>query len=305
MTAMKRLAFVGKTVFVTGGTSGLGLAAAAALAERGADIAVFSSGAVASGPALQMIRRARKSEHQHVAWFQLDVADRDQVLAGFAEAAAKLAEPDLVIHMAGVGGVAPMVDMPFSQFDRIIQVNLYGTRHVVEAALATMAPRRAGKIVLGGSLGGLVPVYGYTGYGASKFGVVGFAQCLRYELKPLGIEVACFCPAEVDTPGLAAERVLYVPAATTALKRISGAMRLDRAAGDLIRGIEGGQFLIVPGIRAKLVHWALRLTPLPLWNLITDTLIARALRERPPDIPEDARNPAPHSPRNSDELREH
>ena len=228
---MKRTDFVGKTVFVTGGTSGLGLAAAAALAERGADIAVFSSGAAASGPALQMIRQARKSEDQHVAWFQLDVADRDQVLAGFAEAAAELAAPDLVIHMAGVGGVAPMVDMPFSQFDRIIQVNLYGTRHVVEAALATMAPRRAGKIVLAGSLGGLVPIYGYTAYGASKFGVVGFAQCLRSELKPLGIEVACFCPGEVDTPGLAAERASYVPAATTALKRIGGVMPLDRAAG--------------------------------------------------------------------------
>ena len=171
-----------------------------------------------------------------------------------------------------------MVDMPFSQFDRIIQVNLYGTRHVVEAALATMAPRRAGKIVLAGSLGGLVPIYGYTAYGASKFGVVGLAQCLRSELKPLGVEVACFCPGEVETPGLAAERASYVPAATTALKRIGGVMPLDRAAKDLIRGIETDQFLIIPGVRAKLVHWALRLTPLPMWNLITDTLIALALR---------------------------
>jgi 3-dehydrosphinganine reductase len=288
--------FVGRTVFVTGGTSGLGLAAAAALAERGADIAVFSSGAAASGPALQKIGQARASANQHVAWFQLDVADRDQVLASFATAAAELASPDLVIHMAGVGGVAPMVDMPFSQFDRIIQVNLYGTRHVVEAALATMGPRRAGKIVLAGSLGGMVPIYGYTAYGASKFGVVGLAQCLRSELKPLGVDVACFCPGEVDTPGLAAERASYVPAATTALKRIGGAMPLDRAAKALIRGIEADQFLIIPGVRAKLVHWALRLTPLPLWNLITDTLIGRALDRRPPEIAEGDRESSIHDP---------
>ncbi len=293
MTPVKRPSFVGKTVFVTGGTSGLGLAAAAALAERGADVAVFSSGGAASGPALQEIGQARASQDQQVAWFQLDVADRDQVLASFATAASQLAPPDLVINMAGVGGVAPMIDMPFTQFDRIIQVNLYGTRHVVEAALVTMGPRRAGKIVLAGSLGGLVPIYGYTAYGASKFGVVGFAQCLRAELKPLGIEVACFCPAEVDTPGLAAERASYVPPATTALKRIGGVMPLDRPVGALMRGIESGQFLIVPGVRAKLVHWALRLTPLPIWNLITDTLIALALRAR-----------AGSTQRRSDELSE-
>jgi 3-dehydrosphinganine reductase len=290
---MKRPDFVGKTVFVTGGTSGLGLAAAAALAERGADIAVFSSGAAASGPALQMIRQARRTQDQHVAWFQLDVADRDRVLASFATAASQLAPPDLVIHMAGVGGVAPMVDMPFSQFDRIIQVNLYGTRHVVEASLATMAPCSAGKVVLAGSLGGLVPIYGYTAYGASKFGVVGMAQCLRSELKPLRIDVSCFCPGEVDTPGLAAERASYVPAATTALKRIGGVTPLDRAVAALIRGIESGQFLIIPGVRAKLVHWALRLTPLAVWNLITDTLIAAALRGRPPGIPVGGRTAAP------------
>ena len=272
---------VGETVFVTGGRSGLGLAAAVALAQRGADIAIFSSGAAAAGPALQTIRCARVSEDQKVAWFQLDVADRDQVLASFDTAAAQLGPPGLVIHMAGVGGVAPMVDMPFSEFDRIIQVNLYGTRHVVEAALVTMAPRRAGKIVLAGSLGGLVPIYGYTAYGASKFGVVGMAQCLRSELKPAGIAVACFCPGEVDTPGLAAERASDVPAATTALKRIGGVMPLDQALRGLIRGIETDTFLIVPGIRAKLVHWALRLTPLPVWNFITDALVGRAASRAP------------------------
>ena len=57
--------------------------------------------------------------------------------------------------------------MPFEQFDQMLQINLYG----------------------------------YTAYGTSKFAVLGFAQCLRYELKPRGIDVLCFSPAKSPPPG--------------------------------------------------------------------------------------------------------
>jgi hypothetical protein len=80
------------------------------------------------------------------------------------------------------------------------------------------------------------------------------------------------------------------------LKRIGGSMPLDRAVKDMIRGIEADQFLIIPGVRAKLVHWALRLTPLPLWNLITDTLIGRTLHRRRPDIADGDRASSVHDP---------
>ena len=265
-------------VFITGGTSGLGLASAVALAKRGANLALFSSGATQPEAALETVRQARKREGQHVTWFCANVADRDQVLTAFAAARQQIGEPDIVIHMAGIGGLAPMADMPLTDFDRIMQVNVYGTRHVAEAALLSMRPRRCGKIVLAGSLGGWVPVYGYTAYGTSKFAVVGFAQCLRYELKPLGVNVACFCPGEVETPGLFAEREHTHPAAVV-LKQIVGTLPLDKAVKSLLRGIEADRFLIVPGLRAKLIYLALRLTPLPIWLAVTDTLVGYALRK--------------------------
>ena len=64
-----------------------------------------------------------------------------------------------------------------------------------------------------------------SAYGAPKFAVVGFAQRLRYELKPRSISVACFCPGEVETPGLPQERKVLHPA-SAALKKIDGTMPL-------------------------------------------------------------------------------
>ncbi|HXX83283.1 MAG TPA: SDR family NAD(P)-dependent oxidoreductase [Casimicrobiaceae bacterium] len=266
-----------KIVYITGGTSGMGLATAKLLAARGAHIVVFSRNAKEADAALKEIQAARSSDRQRVGWLEADVAERDQVLAGFARAAQEFGAPDIVINMAGIGGVAPMIDMSFETFDRIMKINLYGTRHVTEAALASMRPRGRGKIVLVGSLGGFVPIYGYTAYGTSKFAVVGFAQCLRNELKPLGIDLSCFCPGEVDTPALAAERQSTHPA-TVAMKRIGSTMPTEPAVQALLDGVSSNRFLIIPGLKAKLIYWAVRLTPSWLWNTVADLIVARALR---------------------------
>lgn len=270
--------FTEKIAFVTGGTSGMGLATAKALASRSAHIALFSRNAKEAEAALEEVNAARSSDRQRVHWYRLDVAERDQVLAEFARAAKEIGPPDIVINMAGIGGVAPMVDTSVEMFDRMMQINVYGTRHVTEAALESMRPRGRGKIVLVGSLGGFVPIYGYTAYGTSKFAVVGFAQCLRSELKPIGIEVVCFCPGEVDTPALAAERQSTHPA-TVAMKKIGSVLPIDAAVQGLVDGISGNRFLIVPGLRSKLIYWAVRLTPSPLWNAVADLIVAKALRE--------------------------
>lgn len=268
--------FSDRVVFITGGASGLGLETALQLAAKGAHVAIFNRTEEAARAALERIKAERANAQQRFCSVCMDVADRAQVLSGFAQAARSIGAPQLVIHMAGIGGLAPLQQMEPATFDAIVRVNLYGTRHVVEAALAQLSGERR-QIVLTGSLGGFIPVYGYTAYGASKFAVVGLAQCLRYELAPLGIGVLSFCPGEVMTPGLAAERAATHPAAR-ALKYIGGTMGCEDAVRALLRGVRRNRPLIIPGWRSKLVYWAARLTPLPLWNFITDALVARALR---------------------------
>ncbi|MBF7729976.1 SDR family NAD(P)-dependent oxidoreductase [Pseudomonas sp. N040] len=268
--------FANKTVYITGAASGMGLLTAKRLAGLGAHIVCFERSP--NDAALAEIQAACLTPTQQVRRYQLDVANRDQVLAVIAQAAVQAGSPDLLVHMAGIGGVAEFVDMPFEQFDQMLQINLYGTRHVCEAVLPLMLQRGHGHLLLVGSMGGIVPVYGYTAYGTSKFAVVGFAQSLRYELKPRGIQVQCFCPGEVATPALAAEREATHPA-TRALKLIGGTLTTDQAIDGLLAGLQRGEFFITPGWKTRLVHWAVRLTPPALWQLITDGIVSRALRQ--------------------------
>lgn len=266
-----------QTVYITGGTSGIGLATARELAARGAHVLLMSRRPDAA--ALQSVRAACADAGQRVSHVEVDVASRDSVLAAFDVAAAQFGAPDLVINSAGIGVAEPFVDMSHEQFDAIMQVNLYGSRHVAEAAVALMRPRGRGRLVFVGSMAGIVPVYGYTAYGSSKFAVLGFAECLRYELKPLGIEVACVCPGEVATPLLAKEAET-IPPACKAMKAVGGTMEMAPAAKAIVRGIERGQSLIIPGLRTRLLYTMLWATPRALWLAITDLIVRLALRPR-------------------------
>jgi NAD(P)-dependent dehydrogenase (short-subunit alcohol dehydrogenase family) len=244
------------------------------LAALGAHIVILDLNP--TDTALQAIESARRSPNQRVARYQLNIADREMAVSTVATAITEVGPPDVLINMAGIGSAVEFIDMKPEAFDRVIQINLYGTRHIVEAVLPAMLARGDGKIVLVGSMGGIIPVYGYTAYGSSKFAVVGFAQCLRYELKPRGISVACFCPGEVETPGLAEERKA-LPPASAALKKIGGTMPVETAVRGLVNGIRRDEFMIIPGFKVKMTYWLYRLTPTSLWNLFTDSLVSRAL----------------------------
>ncbi len=264
----------GKTIYITGGASGMGLMSGKMLAGLGAHIVILDLNP--NDAALLEVESARRTPQQRVARYKVNIADHDEVIRIISTVVAEVGAPDIVISMAGIGGAEEFVNLKFETFDQVIRVNVYGTRNVVAAVLPAMLARGNGKIVLVGSMGGIIPVYGYTAYGTSKFAVVGLAQCLRYELKPRGVSVACFCPGEVATPGLAAERK-SLHAASAALKRIGGTMPVEDAVRGLVHGIQLDKFLIIPGFNTKLTYWMHRLTPTWLWNVVTDRMVARAL----------------------------
>jgi short-subunit dehydrogenase len=246
--------FDGKNVFITGGSSGIGLAAAAQMAAAGANILLLARNKDRLKEAADQIRKAGRK----TAWQSVDVTDPVATAAVFAKAVADFGPPDILINSAGQARPNYFEHISAEQFESTLKLNLFGTRHTVAAALPHM--RTGGYIVNVSSVAGLIGVFGYTDYSASKFAVIGFSEALRAELKPKGITVSVLCPPDTDTPGLEAEN-LTKPAETKAISANARTVPPETVAAALMRGMMTKQFLIIPGFDARLSVLAKRLVP--------------------------------------------
>jgi NAD(P)-dependent dehydrogenase (short-subunit alcohol dehydrogenase family) len=131
----------------------------------------------------------------------MDVTDPAAVAAGFDAAERLLGPVDVVVANAGVLVLAPALDLDPADWRRVLDVNLTGTfLTCVEGARRMVARGAGGRIIVSSSLFGLRGGVENAAYSASKFGVVGVAQCLAAELGPHGITVNAVCPGQVDTP---------------------------------------------------------------------------------------------------------
>jgi NAD(P)-dependent dehydrogenase (short-subunit alcohol dehydrogenase family) len=174
------ISFAGKRAVVTGGSSGIGLATARALAEGGAEVWVFD------------LERPLDFARQFLA---VDVTDPAAISAAFGKAGA----PDIVIANAGTGSQAELTDTSRELWDRIIAINLTGVFQTVQAAAVLMKPRRSGSIVLTASTNSYDGEARLTAYNASKAGVLGILHTAANELGPLGIRVNAVCPGLIRT----------------------------------------------------------------------------------------------------------
>jgi NAD(P)-dependent dehydrogenase (short-subunit alcohol dehydrogenase family) len=249
-----------RTTLITGGGSGIGLRLAELLAARGDRLLILDQ-------AFTDDARARLDGHQLV---EVDVRDGQAVTNAVQQAENP---PRLVINCAGIQSAKPFEDLTEEEFRRIVDVNLVGSRNVAAATFPNLAG--GGHLVLVASLAGLVANYGYAAYCASKYGVVGLAEVLRLEGKPRRITVSCVCPPEVETPMVQKER-LTQPAPAKALKAFAGTMDLDRAAAEILKGIDRGDFLILPG-RARRTRIISRVLPTRAAHALSDRIVARAL----------------------------
>jgi 2-keto-3-deoxy-L-fuconate dehydrogenase len=165
--------FSGRTALVTGDASGIGLAVANALRAAGATVIG--------------IDRSRGD----------DVADPDLWL----RRAGDLAEIDLAVVNAGISDAAPIVDIEFQAWRRLLTVNLDGAMLSLQAAMRAMtAHGRGGAIVTTASVAGIKAEPGVGAYGASKAALIQLTKVAAKEGAPLGIRVNAIAPGGVDTP---------------------------------------------------------------------------------------------------------
>ncbi|MEN8376561.1 MAG: SDR family oxidoreductase [Gemmatimonadota bacterium] len=178
---------------VTGGSSGIGLAIAEALAEAGARLALVARGEEALGGV---------AERTGSVPLTADVSDSDAAAALPGRFSAALGEEaaEFVVHCAGAFSLAPFEEISADEFRRIVDTNLVGSFNVVRAFLPDMVAAGRGRIVLMGSVAGRRPYPGNAAYAASKYGLRGLAEVLRLETEGTGVACTIVEPAATNTP---------------------------------------------------------------------------------------------------------
>ena len=185
----------GKTAFVTGGGSGIGLGIAKAVLGAGMNVVIADIREDHLAEA-----RAELGSPEQVLALRLDVTDRADFARGADAAEARFGKVHLLCNNAGVAVVGPTELATYADWDWVLGVNLGGTVN----GIVTMLPRilahgEGGHIVSTASMSALVPVGGTTIYSASKAAVTAMMECMRPELEPKGVICSAFCPGAVQS----------------------------------------------------------------------------------------------------------
>jgi NAD(P)-dependent dehydrogenase (short-subunit alcohol dehydrogenase family) len=184
----------GKGVLVTGGSSGIGLAAAQRFLEEGARVHVCGHDTAGVDDALTVLG------DRGVGSTVCDVSRVEDVARLMSDATESLGGIDVLANNAGISWREPFLDITTEHWDRIIEVNLRGMFLVGQAVARHMVERGSGVIVNMASTNGLGAEVDYTHYNASKGAVVQLTRTMALELGPLGVRVNALCPGYIDTP---------------------------------------------------------------------------------------------------------
>ncbi|KAL3749168.1 hypothetical protein ACJRO7_010284 [Eucalyptus globulus] len=235
-----RIPLKNRHVFITGGSSGIGLALAHRAAAEGARVSILARSQDKLKEAREAIRLATGID---VATFSADVRDFDAL-----RQVAKEAEPvDVLVVNHGVFVAEELAKQELEVVRFIIDVNLIGSFNMIKAFLPAMkarTDRRPASIALMSSQAGQVGIYGYAAYSASKFGLQGLAEALQQEIIADDIHVSLVFPPDTDTPGLVEENKRRPPL-TSIIAASSSAMKADEVAEKTLNGIKSGSFIVI------------------------------------------------------------
>ena len=232
----------GAHVLVTGGSSGIGLATAHRVLERGARVSLVARDVGRLANAEDQLETAI-GDPTRVAAEPADVTDREAVERALGLLIAQFGPVDVLVANAGAAVPGHFEELPLDVFREQMDLNYFGTLHPIRAVVPSMIERGRGHLMLVSSAAGLVGVYGYAAYSPTKFAVRGLAETLRAELKPHGIVVGCAFPPDTDTPGLTRENESK-PAATASISATVKVRSPDRVAHAIVKGIEKDRLVV-------------------------------------------------------------
>lgn len=269
---MEHQIFSGKTVFVTGGASGIGKAICTRLAAAGAILIIAD---LQAQLAQELAAQLTQQYGGKITALGLDVSDEQALRKALRDTTAQYGQLDYLFNNAGIGIVGEMQHISSEQWRRIIEVNLMGVIYGCAEAYAIMLQQaKGGHIVNTASLAGLTGFPTAVPYATSKHAVVGLTRSLRAEGRDYNIRVSAVCPGFVESnlydSSLTAGKNSRKLIRNIPFRRISA----ERAADIILRGVAQNREIIAFPWYTTLIAWLTVLFPLPL-----RLLYAKSIRE--------------------------
>ena len=194
---------------VTGGAKGIGKGIASVLVEAGAQVVVAD---------IDIEAGKRTAEELGGSFETLDVTDKDACQRVVDAVVERYGRLDVLCSNTGIFPQATVADMTSEDWEQMMSVNLRGTFFMVQAALKTMRKRGYGRIVITSSITGAITGYpGWSHYGASKAGQLGFMRSAALECASEGITINAVMPGNIRTEGLEAQGEAYLKEMATSV----------------------------------------------------------------------------------------
>ncbi|AUY48889.1 SDR family oxidoreductase [Streptomyces sp. CB01881] len=256
---------LGRLVVVTGGGSGIGRATALAFAEDGARVVVCDLDLDAARRTAELASLIGPQAHA----YRVDVSDGSAVDAFAQEVAAAHGVPDVVVNNAGIGHSGTFLQTTEKEWQRVLDVNLWGVIHGCRAFGTLMADRGAGgHIVNLASAAAYLPSKALTAYATSKAAVFMLSDCLRAELAGHGIGVSTICPGIVNTNITRTSTFSATSAAQQAAKQARAAKLYarrgfppEKVAAAILHAVRTGKPVVPVTPEAKAARFLSRLSP--------------------------------------------
>lgn len=257
-----------KTALVLGGSEGIGLAIARALAASGRRVVIASRNhdklaiAAPTIPGLVATKRCDVSDWHDVVTLREGLA-KDHLL------------PDLLVNCAGFARAGYLDDLSEQLNYRMMAINYFGCYHLGRAFAPHMVENRGGIIVNTSSMAGFIGLSGYTGYCATKFAIIGYSKALRQELAPFGVRVQVLCPTNTITPGFDEENKTK-PREVLAAEQAASTLSPEQVAQYFMRAIAKNRFIMIPAWDGRLAYRLNRYVP-----ALVDRMVRRKIDHNP------------------------